>query len=107
VHGQQTTQRVDGHVQLAAALALVAVVAAARAALAARLQGTTVQDYRIGLALLAGSKTDHRAQIHDYVFEAACIEPASALLVDRLPGWEVVGQQVASASRPARSIARH
>jgi hypothetical protein len=100
VYGQQVTECVDGHVHLAASLALVAVVATARAALAARLQGTAVQDHRTGLALPARGKANHRAQVHDHGLEAARIEPAAALLVDRLPGREVVRQQSPRRTRP-------
>ncbi|RYF37077.1 MAG: hypothetical protein EOO38_26900 [Cytophagaceae bacterium] len=107
VCSQQVPQHVDCHMHLAASLAFVVAVAAARPALATRLQGTPVQDDCTGLALAAESKTDHRAQVHDHGLEIARGEPAAALLVDRLLDWELVGQQSSRRTRshdPSRGI---
>lgn len=94
VHRQQVAERIDcHHMHLAASPALVAGVACARSALAARLQRATIERDRARLTLPALGHANDRAQIRDHRFEAVRLHSAAALLVDRLPRWEVVGQQ--------------
>lgn len=86
MHHQQVAQRVHGHVDFAAALALIAVVARTRAALAARLQRAPIHHYGAGLTLAILRYANDGAQVRDHRLEATGVQPAPALLIDRLPG---------------------
>src|SRR5829696_4025637 len=76
---------------LRALLALVSVVAAPRAALGGRPQRARVHYGRRGLGRPFFRKAQKYAQIVDHLLEYSRFEPPLRLLVDRLPGGQVVG----------------
>jgi hypothetical protein len=102
VYRQQVSERVDRQVHLAAFPALVAVVAGACPALAARLQGAAIEHHRARLALTAQGHTDSRAQVHHHRLEAARLQSAPGLLIDRLPDGKSLGK--IRQGDPARAI---
>jgi hypothetical protein len=87
-------------VHLAATLALVAVIAGTWAALATRLQCAPIHHHSAGLALAPLGHANDGAQVRHHRLEAARVQPAPALLVDRLPRRQIVGQHT-----PGRSCA--
>jgi hypothetical protein len=93
VQGQQVPECVDRHVHLRALHPLVAVVAGPAAALDGRPEHAAVEDRGGGLAAPALGQPEHGPEVVDDGLEAAGIEPAAGLLVDRLQGREVLGQE--------------
>lgn len=107
MHCRQMARRVHCHMNLAATLAFVAVMARTRATLAAGLQCSPIHHHGAGLALASLCNTDDGAQVRRHCLEAAGIEPAPALLVDRLSRRQVIGQQppwCTCPNQPAQSI---
>ena len=90
VQGEQMAQRVHGQVQLGAARALVPVPAGARAALRRGAQGAAVQHRRRRLFRPSGRQAQHGAQVVRQQLEAARLQPAPGLLVDRRPRRQIV-----------------
>ena len=85
-------ERVHRHVDLRAPAPFVAVVAGPTTALGGRLHRAAIEDGGGWLGLLAGGKAEDGAEVVDDGLEAAGGHPAAALLVDHLPGGEVLGQ---------------
>ena len=88
--------------QLGAALALGAVVARALAGLRAGAQRPAVQDGGTWLRRSPLSKSQHGTQVVGQRVKAPGRKPTLHLLVDRRPGWQVVGHPT-----PARAGLKH
>ena len=107
MHRQQVAQGVHSHMDLAATLAFVAVVACAWTALAARLQCAPIHHHGTGLALASLRHPNDGAQVRHHRLETARIQPAPTLLVDRFPGRQIIGQhppRCSCANQPTQSI---
>ena len=103
------SQGVHRQVRLRPSLALGPVVAGAPfgAALGRRLQGPTVQDCGAGLGRPPRCHTQHLSEVMDDRLEAFGSNPALGLLVDGLPGRQVMRQHPpgrAGASQIAQTI---
>ena len=86
---------------------LVAVVAGPAAALGGGLDRAAVEDRGGRLGVAAGGEPEDGAEVVDDGLEAAGGEPAAGLLVDRLPGGEVLGQVApggAAADEPSQGV---
>ena len=73
----------------------------------ARLQGAPVQDHGAGPGLAPARDAQQFAQVADDGLEAARLDPAARLLVDGVPGRQVVRQVApggARARQPAQSV---
>jgi hypothetical protein len=90
---------VDGHVQLGAFLALGAVIAGPGAAFRGRAQRAAVEDGGARRLAAAGGEPQQAAQIVDQPLEAPGAQPALRLLVDDLPGRQIVGHPAPRRSR--------
>ena len=100
-------ERVHRDVDLRALRPLVAVVAGPAAALGGGLHRAAVEDRGRRLGVAAGGEPEDGAEVVDDRLEAAGGEPAAGLLVDHLPGGEVVGQVApggAAADEPAQGV---
>ena len=86
------SQRVDRGMQLGALLALGEIPAGTMAALGRGLQGAAVEDGDSGPAFAAGEVAQEQAQIVHHRLEDTGLEPAPGLLVDDVPGWEIMRQ---------------
>src|SRR5271165_937025 len=107
VHGQQVPERIHRHVDLRALAPLISVVAGPTSALGCGLHRATVEDGGGRLGLLAGGEAEHGAEVVDHGLEAAGGQPAATLLVDHLPGREVLGQVAprrAGANDPPQAV---
>jgi hypothetical protein len=107
VQRQKMPQRIDGHVDLRPPAPLVAVVSGARPALGRRLDGAAVDDRltRVGDAALGQAE-----ELAEFVYdglEAAGGHPSPGLVVDGVPGGQVVGDEPpgrAGAHQPAEGV---
>ena len=89
--GQQIAQGIDGHVHLAVFTAFMAIPPSPVATLGGRLDGAAIQHHSGGMRGFALGHAQQRPQIVYQHLEAAGLEPALALLVDRRPRQQVVG----------------
>ncbi len=87
---------------LGAAHPLVPVDSSARPTLHRRAQRATIDDGNAGLRASSGSGTHQQAQVMDHGFKAPGGDPASRLLIHRLPRRKVGGQP-----SPRRARAHH
>jgi hypothetical protein len=85
----------------------VAVVVSPAATLGRRLDRAALEDGGLRLGLPADDEVEHGAENVDDGIEAAGVQPASALLVDHIPGWED-GRKIApgdtEADDPAQAV---
>ena len=72
------------------------------AALGGRLHRAAVEDRGGGLGVTPGGEAEHGAEVVDDRLEASGGEPAPGLLVDHLPGREVLGEVAPRGSGPHR-----
>jgi len=86
------SQGIDRHVHLRPLASLVSVVTGPPTALGSGLKGAAVEDSGRQLRVPADGKTKQGAEIVDDGLETAGRQSAVALLVDHLPGREVLGQ---------------
>src|SRR5690554_1438653 len=93
-------QGINGHVDLAALLALIAVIAGAWPALARGWQRAPIEDDSTGLSVPALSLTQACSKVVHDRLEAAGRKPTLGLLIDGLPGRQVMRQQPPGCTRP-------
>ena len=89
---QQVPERVHRGMYLRPLRPLVAVVPGPPAALRGGPQGPAVKDGGRRFGVATGGEPQDGAEVVDDRLEASCGEPATGLLVDHLPGGEVLGQ---------------
>ena len=106
MRGQEVAQRVDRDVQLGAAAALGAVVAGAVPALGRGLERAAVEDHGRGPRPAAGEVAQQAAEVGHHRLEHAGFEPPHRLLVDDLPGREVMGQPAPGGPGPHGPLER-
>src|SRR5919206_3804178 len=100
VHSQQMSQSIHCHMHLRALPLLVPVVSGSLSTLWCRLQRSRVQDYGSRFSLSALGKPQHLSKIVDYSLEAAGLYPTLSLLIDGVPGRQVVSHHPPRRSRP-------
>jgi len=83
-------ERVDGGVDRATLTALGPIPTRPGAAFGRALEGAAIQNHRRGLGGSAVAEPDQFAQVGDDRAEDVRHEPAPGLLVDRLPGRQIV-----------------
>lgn len=93
-HRQQVAKCIDGDVRLTALLSLVRVIARSCTAFRRGLQGPSVEDgrWRPGVPVLCHA--EQFLQVLDDGFERASLKPSLGLIVDRVPGRELVGLEL-------------
>ena len=100
VQGQEVARRVHGDGRFAAVGFLVAVRARAGSALGRARHGAPIEDGGAGLRVAPQGQTHEHAQVVAQGFKDARLDPASVLLIDHLPGRQIVGQGAPGAARP-------
>src|SRR6266850_652429 len=85
------TQSIDRGMNLGTLFALMAVVTRAGSALRGGLKGSSIKDHRRRFRVPATKQPQHLAQIVGHGFKAACLDPALGLLLDAIPGRQIVG----------------
>ena len=91
MQSQKMAERIDGQMQLRPLLAFGSVISRASAALGGRAQGAAVDDGGGRLLGPARGEAQDDAQILGQRLEAARAQPSPRLLVDNLPGRQIVG----------------
>ena len=89
---QQMAERVDRHVDPRALLPLVTVISGPGAALDSGLDRAAVECHGRRLGAAAVGEPEDGAEVVDDGLEAVGGQPSAALLIDGLPGWEVLGE---------------
>jgi hypothetical protein len=105
--GQQMSERIDRQVDFIAFPAFGAVIACPSATFRSRLQSPAIKDGGGRLVLPTRGDPQDGAQIVDQRFEDASFHPAPGLLIDDVPGRQVVGQPTplgACPHNPAEAI---
>jgi hypothetical protein len=92
VQGKQLCQSVPRGVHLGALLALGSIVSATSTALWGRAQCTAIKDRGTGLCISAFLEAQQSSQVCHHRLKYSCSKPSLSLLVDRLPGWELVSK---------------
>ena len=88
---QQVPQGIDGQVDFGALFPFGTIPPRASTAFRGALQGAAVQNHRTRLGGSSLADADQHPQIGNDRFEDAGRQPTTRLLVDRLPGWQIVG----------------
>lgn len=88
---QQVAQRIDGRMYFAAFVPLGSIIARMATTFRRRLQGATIKDGCRGLPAATPGFAQEQAQIVNEGCKAACRQPALGLLIDDVPGWQIIG----------------
>ncbi len=107
MRGQQVPEHVHGHVDLGASPTLGPIISGPVPALGRALQRAAVADHGRGSGLSACFETQQDAQVMHDGFEATGLDPALHLIVDGMPGRQVVRDHAPGRARvhdPAQGI---
>ena len=100
VHREQMSQSIYCHMHLRPFPPLVPVVSGSLSTLWSRLQRATIKDSRSWLRVSAFSESEHHSQVVDHSLETAGLNPAMSLLVDCMPGRQIVSHHPPGGSCP-------
>ena len=103
-HHQQITERINGDMHPRAVLPLRPVVAGPVPAFRRRAKRAAIENDRRRLLVAVFERPFAQPQFMGDLLEDACLLPAAGLLVDRLPGRQVVGHT--RQGHPARTMYR-
>ncbi len=91
VQSQQMAQGINGHMHFAAFFTLMTIVAGPLTTFRTRFQGPTIENRRRGLSFAACGQSQQYTQIMDHSFKYSRRQPPLRLLIDGIPGRQIVG----------------
>ena len=95
---QQMSQRINRNMHLASFAPFGSIIAAIASTFRRRLQGPAVEKGSTGLSFATLDAAQQQAQVVDYDLETAYRQPVLGLLIDNIPGRQVVQQHPPSGS---------
>jgi hypothetical protein len=105
--GQQMPQRIDRHMHFAAFAPLGTIIARMAATLGRRLQHAAIENGGSGLAFAPFDSAQQQAQVLHHRLEGAGRQPALRLLINDVPGRQIMRHHAPSRSRahhPAQAV---
>ena len=98
--GHQKPQGINRKVRFAAFASPGAIIIGAFTTFRTGLQCSAVKSGGAGLFFPACCQPQQGAQVVDHRFKHTCLQPALGLLVDPIPGWQIVGHHAPGYATP-------